>query len=113
MDRDEQFNWFIDALGLRKPYIWAYARLNLTNTVMSKRKLTWLVDEGIGNQNKNVFLQPPDSAEVNFLKFCQMATRFLKISSNGNKIFHYPIVSWKLLCNLCRRILQYFLPPIT
>jgi len=46
MDRDDQFNWFIDALGLRKPYIWAYARLNLTNTVMSKRKLTWLVDTG-------------------------------------------------------------------
>ena len=47
MDRDEQFIWFIDALGLRKPNIYAYARLNLTNTVMSKRKLTWLVDEGI------------------------------------------------------------------
>ena len=47
MDRDDQFYWFINALGLRKPYIWAYARLNLTNTVMSKRKLTWLVDEGI------------------------------------------------------------------
>jgi len=46
MDRDDQFNWFIEALGLRKPYIWAYARLNLTNTVMSKRKLTWLVDTG-------------------------------------------------------------------
>ena len=46
-DRDEQFNWFIDALGIRKPHIYAYARLNLTNTVMSKRKLTWLVDEGI------------------------------------------------------------------
>ena len=46
MDRDEQFNWFIEALGLRKPHIYAYARLNLTNTVMSKRKLTWLVDTG-------------------------------------------------------------------
>merc|ERR1719394_1957026 len=46
MDRDEQFHWFIDALGLRKPHIYAYARLNLTNTVMSKRKLTWLVDTG-------------------------------------------------------------------
>merc|ERR1719411_2468680 len=47
MDRDEQFHWFIDNLGLRKPHIYAYSRLNLTNTVMSKRKLTWLVDEGV------------------------------------------------------------------
>ena len=46
MDRDEQFHWFIDNLGLRKPHIYAYSRLNLTNTVMSKRKLTWLVDTG-------------------------------------------------------------------
>ena len=46
MDRDEQFNWFIDALGIRKPHIYAYSRLNLTNTLMSKRKLTWLVDTG-------------------------------------------------------------------
>uniref|UniRef100_A0A914LCB3 glutamate--tRNA ligase n=1 Tax=Meloidogyne incognita TaxID=6306 RepID=A0A914LCB3_MELIC len=44
-DRDEQYFFICDALGIRKPYIWAYARLNMTNTVMSKRKLTWLVDE--------------------------------------------------------------------
>lgn len=29
MDRDDQFFWFIDALGLRKPNIWAYARWEL------------------------------------------------------------------------------------
>ncbi|KAJ8289165.1 hypothetical protein COCON_G00018240 [Conger conger] len=46
-DRDDQFYWFIDALGLRKPYIWEYARLNLNNTVLSKRKLTWFVDQGL------------------------------------------------------------------
>jgi bifunctional glutamyl/prolyl-tRNA synthetase len=45
-DRDEQYMWFIDALKLRKPYIYEYARLNLQNTVLSKRKLTWFVDEG-------------------------------------------------------------------
>ena len=33
MDRDEQFFWFIDALGLRKPHIYAYSRLSMTNTV--------------------------------------------------------------------------------
>lgn len=46
-DRDDQFYWFIDALGLRKPVIWEYSRLNMTNTVLSKRKLTWFVEEGL------------------------------------------------------------------
>lgn len=45
-DRDEQYYWLISALGIRKPYIWEYARLNLNNTVLSKRKLTWFVDQG-------------------------------------------------------------------
>ncbi|XP_050666009.1 bifunctional glutamate/proline--tRNA ligase isoform X3 [Leptidea sinapis] len=45
-DRDPQFYWFIDALGLRKPYIWEYSRLSMTNTVLSKRKLTWFVEQG-------------------------------------------------------------------
>eukprot|EP00080_Pristionchus_pacificus_P009448 PDM69468.1 ears-1 [Pristionchus pacificus] len=46
-DRDDQYFFIADALGLRKPHIWEYARLNMTNTVMSKRKLTWFVEEGI------------------------------------------------------------------
>ena len=45
-DRDDQFYWIISALRIRKPYIWEYARLNLNNTVLSKRKLTWFVDQG-------------------------------------------------------------------
>ncbi|XP_033310719.1 bifunctional glutamate/proline--tRNA ligase isoform X2 [Bombus bifarius] len=46
-DRDVQFYWIIDALGLRRPYIWEYSRLNMTHTVLSKRKLTWFVDQGL------------------------------------------------------------------
>ncbi|GMT26999.1 hypothetical protein PFISCL1PPCAC_18296, partial [Pristionchus fissidentatus] len=46
-DRDDQYFFIADALGIRKPHIWEYARLNMTNTVMSKRKLTWFVEEGI------------------------------------------------------------------
>ncbi|XP_031784893.1 bifunctional glutamate/proline--tRNA ligase [Nasonia vitripennis] len=46
-DRDDQFYWFIEALNLRRPYIWEYSRLNMTNTVLSKRKLTWFVAEGL------------------------------------------------------------------
>merc|ERR1712130_3714 len=47
LDRDDQYFWFIDALGIRKPHIWAYSRLNLQNTVLSKRKLTYFVEEGV------------------------------------------------------------------
>ncbi|XP_058799801.1 bifunctional glutamate/proline--tRNA ligase isoform X2 [Phymastichus coffea] len=46
-DRDEQFYWFIEQLNLNRPYIWEYSRLNMTNTVLSKRKLAWFVDEGL------------------------------------------------------------------
>ncbi|RWS21130.1 hypothetical protein B4U80_00819, partial [Leptotrombidium deliense] len=47
MDRDPQYYWVIDALKMRKPHIWAYSRLNMMNTVLSKRKLTWFVENGI------------------------------------------------------------------
>uniref|UniRef100_A0AAR2LYH4 Bifunctional glutamate/proline--tRNA ligase n=1 Tax=Pygocentrus nattereri TaxID=42514 RepID=A0AAR2LYH4_PYGNA len=56
-DRDEQFYWVIDALRLRKPYIWEYARLNLNNTVLSKRKLTWFVDQGYGGSRSVVNME--------------------------------------------------------
>lgn len=46
-DRNDQYYFICDALSLRKPNIWDYARLNMTNTVMSKRKLAYLVEEGI------------------------------------------------------------------
>uniref|UniRef100_A0A915DEY2 glutamate--tRNA ligase n=1 Tax=Ditylenchus dipsaci TaxID=166011 RepID=A0A915DEY2_9BILA len=46
-DRDDQYYFICDALELRKPHIWEYARLNMTNTVMSKRKLTVLVNEKV------------------------------------------------------------------
>uniref|UniRef100_H2Z6K5 Bifunctional glutamate/proline--tRNA ligase n=1 Tax=Ciona savignyi TaxID=51511 RepID=H2Z6K5_CIOSA len=46
-DRDDQYYWFINKLGLRKPYIWEYSRLNLQHTVLSKRKLTWFVQNGL------------------------------------------------------------------
>lgn len=45
LDRDPQYYWFIDALKLRKPHIASYSRLNMMNTVLSKRKLTWIVDQ--------------------------------------------------------------------
>ena len=46
-DRNEQFHWIQEALGLRLVPIYDFARLNFKFTEMSKRKLQWFVDEGI------------------------------------------------------------------
>ncbi|KAJ3034717.1 hypothetical protein HDV00_004763 [Rhizophlyctis rosea] len=43
----ESYYWLVDALEIYKPVQWEYGRLNLTNTVLSKRKLNKMVDEGI------------------------------------------------------------------
>jgi glutamyl-tRNA synthetase len=44
-DRNEQYFWLCDSLGLRKPFIEDYSRLNMEYCLMSKRKLTLLVDK--------------------------------------------------------------------
>jgi len=46
-DKDEVNYWFLSKLGLRVPQIQDYGRLSLQNTVLSKRKLVWFVEEGI------------------------------------------------------------------
>ncbi|KAK4399962.1 Glutamine--tRNA ligase [Sesamum angolense] len=43
--RRASYYWLLDALGLYQPYVWEYSRLNITNAVMSKRKLNRLVTE--------------------------------------------------------------------
>jgi glutamyl-tRNA synthetase len=43
-DRNDQYYWFCDRLNIRKPIIEDYSRLNMQYTLMSKRKLTYLVD---------------------------------------------------------------------
>ncbi len=40
------YDWFLDQLGIFHPQQIEFARLNLTHTVMSKRKLRKLVEEG-------------------------------------------------------------------
>ncbi|KAH7649240.1 glutamate tRNA ligase [Cryptosporidium bovis] len=46
-DRIEQYNWVINALNLRPVEIYEFSRLNFVNTVLSKRKLTWIVNNGL------------------------------------------------------------------
>ncbi|XP_028757910.1 glutamine--tRNA ligase-like [Neltuma alba] len=43
--RRASYYWLLHALGLYQPYVWEYSRLNISNTVMSKRKLNRLVTE--------------------------------------------------------------------
>jgi len=44
-NRRESYYWLLEALDLYKPIVWEYSRLNLTHTVISKRKLEKLVNE--------------------------------------------------------------------
>jgi glutamyl-tRNA synthetase len=46
-DRNPQYEWFLKALGLRWVNIWDYSRLNFVYTLLSKRKLTWFVEQGL------------------------------------------------------------------
>ncbi|KAF7063848.1 hypothetical protein CFC21_070322 [Triticum aestivum] len=39
------YYWLLVASGLYQPYVWEYSRLNISNTVMSKRKLNRLVTD--------------------------------------------------------------------
>ncbi len=48
-DHRPLYDWFIDQLGIHHPQQIEFARLNLTYTMMSKRKLRVLVEEGIVN----------------------------------------------------------------
>ncbi|KAJ3694118.1 hypothetical protein LUZ60_009598 [Juncus effusus] len=47
--RRPSYYWLLVALGLYQPHVWEYSRLNVSNTVMSKRKLNRLVTEKFVN----------------------------------------------------------------
>ena len=46
-DRNPQYIWMQEALGLRKVHIWDFARMNFIRTLLSKRKLAKFVEQGV------------------------------------------------------------------
>jgi len=46
-DRDAQYQWMLKALRLRHVHNWDFARMNFVRTLLSKRKLTRIVDTGV------------------------------------------------------------------
>jgi len=46
-NRRESYYWLLEALDLYRPIVWEYSRLNLTYTVLSKRKLEKLVKDKV------------------------------------------------------------------
>lgn len=45
-DRQDQYYKVLEDMGLRKVHVWDFSRLNMTYTLLSKRKLQWFVDNG-------------------------------------------------------------------
>ena len=45
--RQEPYHWLLQELDMYEPVQWEFSRLNISNTVLSKRKLTKIVDEGL------------------------------------------------------------------
>lgn len=45
LQRRVSYYWLVDALELYRPVVWEFSRLNITRTVMSKRKLLTLVTQ--------------------------------------------------------------------
>lgn len=46
IDRDAQYHWIQEDMGVRKVEIYEFSRLNMVYTLLSKRKLLWFVQNG-------------------------------------------------------------------
>ncbi|KAK6460281.1 tRNA synthetases class I, catalytic domain-containing protein [Scheffersomyces coipomensis] len=48
-DRNPQYTWFLESLDLRIVTIFDFGKINFVRTVLSKRKLKWIVENGYVN----------------------------------------------------------------
>ncbi|KAF9764319.1 putative glutamine--tRNA ligase [Nosema granulosis] len=53
--RQESYNWLLDELEIYKPVQWEFSRLNISNTVLSKRKLVPLSKFGINLDDPRLY----------------------------------------------------------
>jgi len=45
--RRDLYYYILDRIGLYKPFVYEYSRLNIAKTVLSKRKIEKLIKEGV------------------------------------------------------------------
>jgi glutaminyl-tRNA synthetase len=45
--RREQYYWFLDKLNMRKPFVFEFAKLDITNETLSKRKIKEMVETSV------------------------------------------------------------------
>lgn len=45
--RRELYYWFLNELNLYRPFVWEFSRLNITYTLLSKRKINKMIELGI------------------------------------------------------------------
>lgn len=88
-NRRELYYWSLDVLGLYKPYVWEYSRLNITYNVLSKRKIAILIDKNIvsGWDDPRLFtikgLQRRGVPNKAIKKFCELVS----VTRRGNDLY--------------------------
>jgi glutamyl-tRNA synthetase len=100
--RDESYYAILDSLGLRKPRIVEFSRLELQNTTVSKRNLRKLIEDGHVEGWNDPRL--PTISGLRRRGFLPEAIREFVLSMGVSKVESQP--SWDLLESINRRMLD-------
>lgn len=68
--RRELYYWILDQLDMYKPYVWEFSRLNLSNTLVSKRHIKRLISmkTELDKNQRGLFGEPQSKEVLEFLK---------------------------------------------